>query len=1709
MSHWLSTRCRLLFAVCVTAVFSQALAACAPDSEEGTAEGAAGQGLLTRSARALDPVGFSATAPDDNLWINGKKPIEFKWTDATADLGEPPSQYGFFLGDNTTAKDTTDGATTMYTVSDFTALPDGSYPWFVRAFKGDASSIGTTPRTLRIERIAPEKPVMVRINPLATGNLWVSSSTPTYEFTTTDSGGSGLASYDLEVDGAPYGGPTIIPDALLNGGSTCNNPNWCGTGSCGVNPNSCATQPSPLPDGKHTVVIIARDAAGNETRSDAIEFTVDNDPPTAFALIFPKSINEPGQEVVVDNRTPRFCWEESTDAGAGLDFYRVTINTPSAGAITVIIPAGTTCYKPTNSLGLGAHTWFVTAFDKTGKSTDSTDSARFIITNDTTAPTVTFGFPTDTSGDQACTKFVATGTATDGNGGGVQTVEVQVQAGSGVYQFATLSGSVTDRTRTWTSPEFQGAAFVTKVFVRATDREGNAAVSEQAVSFDCTGPSAFTLVGPVNGKLSTGCASTTFEWNAATDKNTPVNYDLVFTNGTETWTIPNGTNTTASPDSAFCPPNSGSYTWFVVAKDALGNTTQSDSRTVLFDRDPPAQFSVTAEDGLNANRVGCSTTKPVSITWSATSDVGPGGLSPDGYAVLVDSSGDGTYDFSVPVAGGATSYTFTGLAEGEWGYAVQVCDNAANCASANQLSTGKFTIDCTAPKVADNWSGVVYASNNPDAPLLTDFDLEAGTTYRVTVTGESCTSGNAAGDPSLDSVGGCFDAAGQPTSGDSAFGDAYDAGIDKGALLGALDTAATARFPFVAKVNEPFEITIGDSGKLELSLNYLVANDYTPDGIRVVIQKVPGFAAATPVETDALTDATPTFTWEKPTDKTATAVGSGIATIDLFIDDVLVTTVEGTATSATVPDDAALAEGDHTFKLRLTDRGGLTATTAERAFTVDTAGPTGGALVATPLNRFVYGVSQPELCWNDAVDATSGFHHTVIYLDDAYQSVITAKSGCFKPSTALLDGTHTLKLIHADRAGLETAVTQSFDIDTQAPDAPVAVSPADGAYQRAAALTVCWTAPNDNGLAGVAKYVVSVTGYSDFETTETCGTADTLAPGASGTFAWSVKAVDLVGNTGGSSTLRAFNVDQEAPSTPLPTAPDDAAVFNIGAPQFTWSTATDNLSGVANYIVTIDGTEYDAGNNTAFVPSTGLADGVHVWSVRAVDVAGNAGVDSAERSFTTDTTNPPSPTFAGPAVKPVWLTNAQPTFAWEIVFDTTSGICQYGLVIDSDTELLFDKDTFLYATPAALAQGAHSALLTAIDCAGNRSLPTLAEFQIDSELPTAAVITGPTNDACVNPANATLTWAPCSDTTSGVATARVLVNDQAVPFPISPTDTSVSVTLSGVAAASYTVAVECFDAAGNSAKSASITVRVDPTPPACVIKSITLNEDDAAQLDILAEVTDTSGCGVSGVKFKLDTENAVSATLQATPDTGWLTTTRAPVPGSHEVTCIVTGTFGAEATTEAYTFENRACRTLGDCDENRVCSTFATMGTSCNDNDECSENDQCNDQGVCLGTEIPGCGEETTGGDTGDTGPDTETETTGDDDDTTTSGDDDDDTTGTETDTDAGTDTDTDTDGGTGTETDAGTDTTTTGGDDDDDTTTTGGTTGGTSTIPDQTDVPFDPNGTNPDLEGGCGCSTSPKETMPLSGGIWLLLVAFLAREYRRAKARKQARLND
>jgi hypothetical protein len=230
------------------------------------------------------------------------------------------------------------------------------------------------------------------------------------------------------------------------------------------------------------------------------------------------------------------------------------------------------------------------------------------------------------------------------------------------------------------------------------------------------------------------------------------------------------------------------------------------------------------------------------------------------------------------------------------------------------------------------------------------------------------------------------------------------------------------------------------------------------------------------------------------------------------------------------------------------------------------------------------------------------------------------------------------------------------------------------------------------------------------------------------------------------------------------------------------------------------------------------------------------------------------------------------------------------------------------------------------------------------------------------------------------------------------------------------------------------------------------------------------------------------------------------VPGSHEVTCIVTGTFGAEATTEAYTFENRACRTLGDCDENRVCSTFATMGTSCNDNDECSENDQCNDLGVCLGTEIPNCGEETTGGETTDTGTDTETETTGDDDDTTTTGDDDDDTTGTETDTDAGT--ETDTDGGTGTETDAGTDTTTTGGDDDDDTTT-GGTTGGTSTIPDQTEVPFTNTDGTPGLPtggDGCSCSASPKDTMPLSGGIWLLLVAFVAREYRRAKARKQAR---
>jgi hypothetical protein len=119
-----------------------------------------------------------------------------------------------------------------------------------------------------------------------------------------------------------------------------------------------------------------------------------------------------------------------------------------------------------------------------------------------------------------------------------------------------------------------------------------------------------------------------------------------------------------------------------------------------------------------------------------------------------------------------------------------------------------------------------------------------------------------------------------------------------------------------------------------------------------------------------------------------------------------------------------------------------------------------------------------------------------------------------------------------------------------------------------------------------------------------------------------VIATDEAGNNNSAFSANNFIIDITAPSTPSPLTQLTGSATNDSTPYFSWSAATDNLSGISSYEITIDTTVTTQGAITNFTQPTVLPEGFHTWEVRAKDGAGIWGSPCTQQSFVIITTHP-------------------------------------------------------------------------------------------------------------------------------------------------------------------------------------------------------------------------------------------------------------------------------------------------------------------------------------------------------------------------------------------------------------------------------------------------------------------------------------------------------
>lgn len=203
-------------------------------------------------------------------------------------------------------------------------------------------------------------------------------------------------------------------------------------------------------------------------------------------------------------------------------------------------------------------------------------------------------------------------------------------------------------------------------------------------------------------------------------------------------------------------------------------------------------------------------------------------------------------------------------------------------------------------------------------------------------------------------------------------------------------------------------------------------------------------------------------------------------------------------------------------------------------------------------------------------------------------------------TTTLADGTWYFNLRVIDAAGNWTG-TRSLGpvlVDTAA---PATTSNAPATWQNASVL-VSLTA-TDAGLVTDTTYRVDAGSNTAYG-----GPVLISAEGTSTLYFWSA---DAAGHTESTKTAT-IRIDRTAPAVP---ATVTASALSTTSAAITWDPSTDALSGVARYDVYRDGVFVGTSTGTIFTDVGLSAGSTYLYTVRAVDAAGNASAQTAPVSL--------------------------------------------------------------------------------------------------------------------------------------------------------------------------------------------------------------------------------------------------------------------------------------------------------------------------------------------------------------------------------------------------------------------------------------------------------------------------------------------------------------
>jgi len=530
---------------------------------------------------------------------------------------------------------------------------------------------------------------------------------------------------------------------------------------------------------------------------------------------------------------------------------------------------------------------------------------------------------------------------------------------------------------------------------------------------------------------------------------------------------------------------------------------------------------------------------------------------------------------------------------------------------------------------------------------------------------------------------------------------------------------------------------------------------------------------------------------------TATITETYLHYVDLYVDGAYAQTNSSPAATTTFSwNTNSVGDGSHTLSVRAYDYAGNYNDSAGVAVDVFNQAPLSVAITSPANNTYATGTITIIASASAVVNISN-----VEFYNDTTTLIGTDTDGSDGWSTTwntsgASDGYHTLTAKAYDNVNnVRTSIAITILVDNINPNAPSLYVPSSTGYLTSHAVTWNWTAASDGSGSGIEKYQIQINSSAgiikDDNTTSTSYTYYL----EDGDYSAQVRAIDKVGLASSWSSYQTVTVDTVAPQ-------NLSVSINSGATYTTSTSVTLTLYAEGAY-----GCRFRNENlawsawesyttSKAWTLSSG--DGTKTVYYQCNDTAGNlADIDSD--TIILDSTASGTPALISPANE-TRTNDTTPTFRWDAVTDSTSGVASYNLVYSTSSDFSTGVTTVAglmntsYTPASALAVTTWYWKVNATDAAGNLgSYSQFFTFTIDTT-PPIVIAVGPTGTLYTSSATLNATTdesAICKYSASNVAYDSM--GDAMTHVGGNVHQAS----LTGLASGSYTYYFRCKDTAGN------------------------------------------------------------------------------------------------------------------------------------------------------------------------------------------------------------------------------------------------------------------------------------------------------------------------